>query len=609
MSLADARDKEGRTSRPVLGLVKPVFGLAAAARLRALAGLAPFGALQIFGFWIPLLLFFSFAFGGSGTPWADLFASSAKIDSIRRTIWIAAEVTLICALLSYVYVGALLSASRLWRTVLLLCVVVPFLTSIVVRTYAWTIVLGPSGPVNAALRALFGPDVAIDFIYNRSGVLIGMVHVLLPMFLLPLYAVSSQIPPNLHRAARTMGANRVAAWFAVDVRLGISGAAAGAALVFVQALGFFVTPAMLGGLGDTMIAQFIERDMGTQVDLGAAASLSIVLVGAVALCVALFRVFYPLETLFIRAGAAGGTIRAGPTKRSGIGMLPAGLAEAADRLWLRTTAFLAALPWTVLARFGGAAIAFFFLMPLVVVLPVSLTGDEFLQFPPQSYDGRWYPAVLLDPDWRLAITNSFIVGAMAVVISLTVALPLSFVIVRSSLSDGLRGLLIGVLLLPAIVPIIVLAVGVYVWFLNLQLIASLVSLAFAHAVLGLPFAVLVLVSALRDFDPRLEHAARSLGAGPWRTLGLVTLPLLFAPLVTGALLAFLISFDELLIARAVTNFETVTLPVKLWNGANEEISPALAVISVLSMTVTLAGAAVLTAFAWQVGQRKSNEDE
>jgi ABC-type spermidine/putrescine transport system permease subunit II len=285
---------------------------------------------------------------------------------------------------------------------------------------------------------------------------------------------------------------------------------------------------------------------------------------------------------------------AGRTRGSGFQLLPRGLAETVDRAWLALTEILARLPWVSLARAGAIAIGLYFVLPLVVVLPVSLTGDEFLQFPPQSYDGRWYPRVLGDPEWQLAIRNSLSLGLMAVAATLVVALPLSLVVARSALPQSLRGALVGVLLVPAIVPTIVLSVGVYVWFLDVRVVASLPALALAHAVLGLPFSALILVSALRDFDPRLEQAARSLGAGPVRTLALVTLPLLFVPLVSGALLAFLTSFDELLIARAVTNFDTVTLPVKLWNGANEEISPALAVVSVVSMAVTLAGAALLT---------------
>jgi putative spermidine/putrescine transport system permease protein len=599
MSFSRVIEGGGRAMTPALSKKWP---RAAAVWLNSLGGLAPFGALQAFAFWLPLLLFVSFAFAG-GTPWADLWVSSAKIASIRRTLWIAAQVTVISGMLAYVYVGALLAAPPRRRTVLLLCMVVPFLTSIVVRTYAWIVVLGPSGPVNAALRALFGSNATIEFIYNRSGVLIGMVHVLLPIFVMPLYAVSLQIPQNLNRAARAMGANCAAAWFAVDVRLGLPGAAAGAALVFIQALGFFVTPSMLGGLGDTMVAQFIDHDMHTSADLGAAASLSLVLVAAVALCVLVFRLFYPLETLFTRAAPAE-AVCDHSTRDAGPHLLPAGITEAVDRAWLVVTELLAKLPWAWLARAGGIAIAFYFLLPLVVVLPVSLTADEFLQFPPHSYDGRWYPRVLLDPDWRLAIRNSLLVGIMAVTATVGVALPLAFVVVRSALRQSLRGVLIGVLLVPAIVPTIILSVGVYVWFLNIKLIANLPALALAHAVLGLPFAVLILVSTLRDFDSRLEHAARSLGAGPVRTLALVTLPLLFAALVTGALLAFLTSFDELLIARAVTNFNTVTLPVKLWNGANEEISPALAVISVISMAVTLIGAAFLALLSRQIGRRK-----
>ncbi|AGS24525.1 spermidine/putrescine ABC transporter permease protein (plasmid) [Rhizobium etli bv. mimosae str. Mim1] len=568
------------------------------------AGLAPFGLLQAFAFWIPLILFLSFAFGEAENPWVKLFSSSAKLESVWRTLSIAAQVTIICAALAYIYVGALLSSRPFWRKILLLVVIVPFFTSTVVRTYGWIILLGPAGPVNAALRSLFGADAGIDFIYNRSGVLIGMVHVLLPVFVLPLYAVASQIPGNLNRAARAMGANKVVAWMAIDGRLSAPGAAAGAALVFIQALGFFVTPAILGGVGDTMIAQFIDRDMRNTVDLGGAAALSLTLVAAVAVCVIAFRIFYPLEALFVRTSS---DVKTSPHASRRSSSTPPAILHNIERSWIDLTSVMAFLPWTLFARASAFVIGAYFLMPLLVVIPVSLTGDEFLQFPPESYDGHWFTSVLTDADWRLAIGNSLLLGALSVAISLAVAGPLAFILVRAKMPQSVRGLMIGIVLLPGIVPTIVLSVGVYVWFLNVKAVSSLTALALVHAALGLPFAVLVLTSALRDLDPRLEQAARNLGAGVVQTLVLITLPLLLGPLVAGGLLSFLTSWDELLIARAVTNFDTVTMPVKLWTGANEEISPALAVVSVVSMTVTLIATGVLSTLTRRDKQRDDRQ--
>lgn len=569
-----------------------------------LAGLAPFGALQVLVFWIPLALFFSFAFLGPADPWSELVASSAKLQSIARTFAISLETTVLCGLLAYIYVGALLRASPLWRSLLLIAVVVPFLTSIVVRTYAWIIVLGGSGPINVSLRWLFGPEAGVNLLYTRTGVLIGMVHVLLPLFVLPLYAVMNQIPRNLGRAARTLGANRVRAFMAVDLPLSLPGAATGAVLVFIQALGFFVTPAMLGGLGDTMVAQFIDSDMRRFGNLGSAAVMSVVLVTAVLVCVLAFRAFYPLELLFVQRSGDGAV--AGPYRSSRSGG-PGRVRRGLERVWAGVAGLLDLLPWGWITRLGAALIALYFVLPLAVVIPVSLIGESYLHFPPESYSLRWYEAVLADPDWRLAAWNSLLVGALAVAITVPAGAAFAFVVVRAPLAAGLKGGLIAALVLPAVVPVIVLSVGVYVWYLDLQWIASRVSLSVAHAVLALPFAALILVAALRDFDLRVEQAARSLGAGPLRTMLYVTLPILLGPLVMGALLTFLTSFDELLIARAVTNYQTLTLPVKLWNGANEEISPALAVVSTVSLALALGAALTLMALGARRARRLRSE--
>jgi ABC-type spermidine/putrescine transport system permease subunit II len=248
---------------------------------------------------------------------------------------------------------------------------------------------------------------------------------------------------------------------------------------------------------------------------------------------------------------------------------------------------LSLIPWKIITNVLAGLTAFYFLLPLCVVVPVSFIGEPYLHFPPDTYSLRWYEDVFSDPTWRSAFLNSIKTGIVAVTVAFVIGVPLAFALVRSKFRTQLKGLTIGILILPVIIPIIVFSVGIYVWYLKLRIVHSLLALGFAHALLGLPFMTLVITAALRDLDVRVERAARSLGAKAFTTLRIITFPLLKSALLSGALLTFLQSFDELLIARAVTNFETITLPVKLWNGAIEEISPALAVISSLSIAIAL----------------------
>ncbi|MDQ3688665.1 MAG: ABC transporter permease subunit [Chloroflexota bacterium] len=550
--------------------------------------IAPFGVLLASVLVVPVLIFGSYAFEDGNSSWVTLWTSPGKLNSIGLTLEIAAQTTAICAALAYLYVAGLMRAGPRLRRLLLLAVIVPFLTSILVRSYAWIIVLGNQGPLNAVVRWVFGPDANLQLLYNRSGVLIGMVHVLLPLFVLPLYAVVADIPPNLTRAARTLGANRVEAYLRVLLPLSLPGAAAGAVLVFVSALGFFVTPSLLGGLQETMVAQLIQRELSTFVDLPDAAVLAIVLMSGVLAILAAFRLFYPIELLFIRSQV---TVQHRQRQRRA----PSGLGRPGRR-WplgsarLALTGGLSRLPWDTICWAGTLLVAAFFLVPLIIVIPVSFTGEAFLHFPPDSYSLRWYEAVIKDPLWQRAFVNSLLTGAVATLLAAVIGLPLAFALVRAHLSQRVRGLLVLLVVLPALVPLIVLAIGVFVWYLRIGLIANSWSLAAAHALLGLPFLVLVVMAALRDFDARLERAARSLGAGPLNTLRLITLPILSRAIAAGLLFAFLVSLDELLIALAVTDFVTATLPVRLWEGANEEISPALAVVSTLYLLLAIVAA-------------------
>ena len=165
------------------------------------------------------------------------------------------------------------------------------------------------------------------------------------------------------------------------------------------------------------------------------------------------------------------------------------------------------------------------------------------------------------------------------------------------MSQRVRSIVLVLSILPVLIPVIVLATGTYVWFLQIGAVGNVFALAAAHSTLGIPFMVVVVVSALRDFDRRTEMAARTLGASAPRTFLAITLPLLRPAILTGVLFAFLQSFDELFIALVLASPTAPTLPIKMWLATTENISPALAVVSNVFILFTLVVLGLLMVFS------------
>ncbi len=222
--------------------------------------------------------------------YASLFAPSFSLGSYARlgsspvylkvfvnTFEISVTVTLITLLLGYPLAFLLATAGRRAAGLMLVAIVLPLWTSVLVRTYAWMVLLGRRGLVNEGLQTLGLTDAPLPLLYNRLGVTIGMVHVLLPFMVLPIYSVMKGIDVDLLKAAQNLGANRRQAFLRVYLPLSLPGLATGGLVVFVTALGFFVTPALLGGRGDTMIAMLIDVQVSQLLDWGLGSALAVVL--------------------------------------------------------------------------------------------------------------------------------------------------------------------------------------------------------------------------------------------------------------------------------------------------------------------------------------------
>lgn len=217
---------------------------------------------------------------------------------LRTTFAIALQVTVLCLVLGYPLAYFLATLRERTARLLMILVLIPFWTSILVRTYAWMVLLQRQGVVNRWLIELGLIDEPLRMMYNRMGVLVGMTHVLLPFMILPTYAVMRGIDRNLLRAAANLGASPFQAFLRVFLPLSLPGVAAGCLLVFILALGFFITPALMGGRTDMMIAQLIETQIRTQLNFPFAAALAAVLLVITLIIFAFYNRLLGLDKMF-----------------------------------------------------------------------------------------------------------------------------------------------------------------------------------------------------------------------------------------------------------------------------------------------------------------------
>ena len=217
------------------------------------------------------------------------------IENLLRTLWIALVVTIVCILLGYPVAFLIATSPPQLSKILVLLVLLPFWTSLLVRTAAWVIVLQKAGIVNDSLIALGIIEEPLALIFNRTGVYISMVHILLPFMILPLYSVMKGIPPDHVRAAASLGAKPWAAFVSIYFPQTLPGLAAGCLLVYVIALGFYITPALIGGGSDQMLAYLIAEFATNTANWGLAGALAMVLL----VCIA---VLYPIYQRFAGAG-------------------------------------------------------------------------------------------------------------------------------------------------------------------------------------------------------------------------------------------------------------------------------------------------------------------
>ncbi|MBI2762464.1 MAG: ABC transporter permease [Chloroflexi bacterium] len=232
----------------------------------------------------------------------------------------------------------------------------------------------------------------------------------------------------------------------------------------------------------------------------------------------------------------------------------------------------------------GALTVFFLLAPTLVVVPMSFTASNSLTFPPEGFSTRWYEKMVTDPQWSTGFVNSAKVAFLTAVLATALGTLAALGTVRGRF-PGRNGLQL-LILSPLIVPVIIIAIGMFSVFVRWKLAGSIAGLVLAHTALAMPFVVVNVATSLRTVDRNLELAAQSLGAGPVRTFRRITLPLILPGVMAGGLFAFITSWDEVVVSIFLTSARFRTLPVEMWEQVRQVVDPTVAAVATTLLAVT-----------------------
>ncbi len=233
-----------------------------------------------------------------------------------------------------------------------------------------------------------------------------------------------------------------------------------------------------------------------------------------------------------------------------------------------------------------AAVLGFLLLPVLAVIPLSFNAGSFLTYPMAGWSLRWYEDFFTSARWLASLRNSAVIGAFATVIATMLGTAAALGLDR--LGRRWRQVLNALFILPVVVPVIVIGSSLYALFAPLNLTNSYIGLIMAHALLGTPFVVITVSATLRGFDRNLLRAALGLGAAPVAAFRLVTLPLIMPGVVSGAVFAFATSFDEIVVTLFLAGPQQRTLPLQMFDGVREQISPTITAAATLLFLLSVA---------------------
>ncbi len=442
--------------------------------------------------------------GWSISAFQRIFRVGVYLRVLSTTFSIALQTTVLCLLLGYPVAYWLSRLSGRQQRLATLLVLLPFWTSALVKNFAWLVLLGRTGAL-ASLMAWFGLP-PIDFLFGRGAVVFGMTHTMLPLAIISMLPTMNRIDARLPLAAGTLGAAGIRAFWRIFFQLSMPGVAAAALLVFIGGLGFFITPALLGGAQDTMLAQIIINQINQLQNWQFGAAISALLVGSALLTCLLFDQVFGLSAVTggeTRRRSKGGGRRAGMWL---LGLAADGFSALAE--WLAALFNGHRFGW--LLPFYAISVITLLILPIIALIPMGFTSGKFLSFPPPGYGLGWFRDYFNSPVWMAATLRSYAVGFLTAALTLIITLPAAFGLVKSR--SRTRSLVFLLFLTPMVVPSIVVAIALFYLFAHMSLVATDAGIVIGHTVMAIPVAFVILITTLKNYDWQFDHAAATLGA-------------------------------------------------------------------------------------------------
>jgi putative spermidine/putrescine transport system permease protein len=232
----------------------------------------------------------------------------------------------------------------------------------------------------------------------------------------------------------------------------------------------------------------------------------------------------------------------------------------------------------------GALTVFYLLAPTLVIIPMSFTEASILSFPPDGFSLQWYEQMLTRSEWSTGLRNSAVVAGLTAVLATVLGTLAALGMTRGRFPG--RSLVNGLALSPLIVPVVIIAIGMFSLFVAWRINGSIVGLVAAHTALALPFVIVNVTTSLRTMDRNLELAAANLGATPARSFLRITLPIILPGVMAGAIFAFITSWDEVVVAIFLTSTRFRTLPVEMWEQVRQVVDPTVAAVATTLLVVT-----------------------
>jgi ABC-type spermidine/putrescine transport system permease subunit I len=492
----------------------------------------------------------SFLSGLDFENYTTLLTDSFYFRSYILSLETAVIATVFTLLIAYPMAYGLTRVPQKWRSFLLALVVLPFWISFLIRVYAWMSILKPNGFLDMLGQSI-GLDVgALALLNTKSAVIIGIVYSYLPFMILPLFTVLDKLDDTLLEASRDLGASTWRTFRSITLPLSLPGIYAGCLLAFIPMVGEFVIPDLLGGNDTALIGKTLWTEFFNNQDWPLASAIAI---GMLLLLLLPIAALQKAQTRAdVRQGTAGSSAGRSPTA-------------------FNLTAVIAGLG--------------FIYLPIFLVIVFSF-NDSRLVTVWAGFSLKWYGMLFQNTQLLQSALLSFKLAFLSATAATVLGVMAALTIVRVRKFRG-KNLFSFLVLAPIIIPEMVIGLAFLLLFVAIDLPRGFFTLFLAHSTFGLCFVATTVQARLSGFDTTLEEASADLGASGWQTFWKITFPLILPGVLSGWALAFVLSYDDLIISSLVTGPGATTLPMRLYSQMRLGVTPEVNAASTLMVLVAV----------------------